>query len=46
MKQRLFEERLQYFLTQRLKDEGTINAMMDMKLVSADYAHDLLSQNQ
>ena len=37
MKQRLFEERLQYFLTQRLKDEGTINAMMDMKLVSADY---------
>ena len=39
MKQRLFEERLQYFLTQRMTDEGTINAMMDMKLVSADYEH-------
>lgn len=37
MDQRMFEERVQYFVRQRKKDEGTINSMMDMELISADY---------
>lgn len=37
MDKQCFEERIAYFVSQRVHDEGTINAMMNMELVSTDY---------
>ena len=35
MDKKQFHERIQYFVKQRVRDEGTINSMMDMELVTA-----------
>jgi acyl-CoA thioesterase len=37
MDKKQFHERIQYFVKQRVRDEGTINSMMDMELVTADF---------
>ena len=37
MDKQLFEERIQFFVKQRQRQEGTINAMMNMELVSFDF---------
>ena len=37
MDKQVFKERVAHFVSQRVRDEGTINAMMDMELVAADY---------
>ncbi len=37
MNHQIFEERIQTFIERRQKEEGTINAMMKMHLISSDY---------
>ena len=37
MDKKQFHELIQYFVKQRVRDEGTINSMMDMELVTADF---------
>lgn len=37
MKHQMFEDKIQKFIKQRQKEEGTINAMMNMRYVSSDY---------
>lgn len=42
MDKKQFHERIQYFVKQRVRDEGTINSMMDMELVTADFSIKIL----